>query len=107
VSCRDSPTASIRLTGGCPTFDTLTPEAPAWVLLADWVPVGWSIAPPRFLPAADEWLIVAYNVRGCPQNHSYARRTNRDRLEAIACLSIESRGGTDDACVRAQHRRRN
>ena len=89
----------------CPPFEALTPEVQVWQITLMWLPVGWIVAPPRFIPTTDEWLIVAYNIRGCLEDYSYARWTHRDRLTAIDCLGVYFEGGTDEACVRAQHRR--
>jgi len=89
----------------CPDFQSLAPEQQAWQHLLEWLPVGWTVAPPRLLPATDAWLVVAYNVRGCLADDSFARWTDRCRLIAIGCLGAYFEGGSDDTCVRAQHRR--
>jgi hypothetical protein len=63
------------------------------------------VAPPRLLPASDQWLTVAYNVRGCLEDDAFTSWTDRHRLAAVFSLGIYFEGGSDDGCFRAQNRR--
>ena len=89
----------------CLLESDLRSESGAWDYLLSGLRVGWAVAPPRLLPASDQWLTVAYNVRGCLSDDSYTWWLDRDRLEAVASLGIYFEGGDDADCFRAQNRR--
>ena len=91
----------------CILEDDLGNERGPWAFLLSWLRVGWVVAPPRLLPASDQWLTVAYNVRGCLGDDSYTWWVGRDRLEAVFSLGIYFEGGDDADCFRAQNRQLN
>jgi hypothetical protein len=80
-------------------------EPGAWDYLLSSLRVGWVVAPPRLLPASDQWLTVAYNVRGCLADDAYTSWVDRDRLETVFSLGMYFEGGDDAGCFRALNRR--
>jgi len=89
----------------CPDPNTLEAETATWYALVEWLPVGWYLAPPRYVDEARGWFCAAYNVRGCLKDTSFDTGTGRTAMGAIIELSCLFEGSDDELCVRAQHRR--